>query len=480
MRMMQVIQRCRIIGDCPYFRLAAIAILFPIALANAADKPNVIVMIADDVGYGDVGAFMGGGVRGAATPNLDRMATEGMKLTSFYAQPTCTPTRASLVTGRLPIRAGFTFPLFPSLPMGLVPDEITIAELLEPAGYYSAALGKWHLGDQEAHLPHKQGFDEFWGFLYHADAYLYPTDRDWRTDTQVGRTMKFRGIVEGVKGQPSKDVEPIDAARLETLDRDIAQHAVDYIGARAKEDKPFFLYVGFSKAHYKNFPLPEFKGKSQSGDYGDALMELDHHSGAILDAVRNAGIAENTLVLWFSDNGPSYDTFPDCGYTPFRGAKGQTYEGGVRMPCIAWWPGTIQSGASADGIMTTMDIFSTAAALAGVETPKDRPIDGHDQTAFLKGAAPSATQSVYYYLGDRLMAIRNGKWKAHFYTADNWPDGPIEEYSVPQLYDLMTDPRESRNLVYLKTWEVVQANLLLRQHQAELKRFPNRVLLPPL
>jgi len=443
-------------------------------------KPNIIIMIADDVGYGDVGAFMGGGVRGAPTPNLDRMAAEGLKLTSFYAQPTCTPTRASLVTGRLPIRAGFTFPLFPSLPMGLVPDELTIAELLEPAGYHSAAMGKWHLGDQEQHLPHKQGFDEFWGFLYHADAYLYPADRDWRPDSQVGKLMKFRGIVEGKKGEMSKDVEPLDAARMETLDRDLTTHAVDYINTHAKDGAPFLLYVGFSKAHYKNFPLPEFQGKSESGVFGDALMELDHHSGLILDAVRKAGIAENTLVFWFSDNGPSYDTFPDCGYTPFRGAKGQTYEGGVRVPGIAWWPGQIKPGTSADGIMTTMDIFATAAKLGGVEVPKDRPIDGHDQTTFLKGEAKSATDTVYYYLGDRLMAIRNGKWKAHFVTADNWPDGPMQEHSVPQLYDLMTDPREARNLVYIKTWEVVQANLLMRNHLMEMKKYPNRVLQPPI
>lgn len=460
--------------------LGLLAAFISSVTAQAADKPNIIIVIGDDVGYGDIGAFSGGGVRGAPTPNLDRMAAEGMKLTSFYAQPTCTPTRASLVTGRLPIRAGFTFPLFPTMPMGLVPDEITIAELLEPAGYHSAALGKWHLGDQEVNLPHKQGFDEFWGFLYHADAYLYPTDRDWRVDTQVGRMMKFRGIVEGKKGEMSRDVEPIDAKRLETIDRDVTTRAVDYINARAKGDKPFLLYVGFSKAHYKNFPLPEFRGKSQSGDYGDALMELDYHSGVILDAVRKAGIAENTLVFWFSDNGPSYDTFPDCGYTPFRGAKGQTYEGGVRMPCIAWWPGKIRPGASSDGIMTTMDLFATAAKLGGVDVPKDRPIDGHDQTAFLKGEAKSATDTVYYYLGDRLMAIRNGKWKAHFVTAENWPDGAMEEHSVPQLYDLMTDPRESKNLVYIKTWEVVQANLLMRAHLAEIKRFPNRVLTPPL
>jgi len=466
------------------FCLAVLAILiaagFPSVVSAQDKKPNIIIMISDDVGYGDVASFMGGTVRGAPTPNLDRMAAEGMKLTSFYAQPTCTPTRASLVTGRLPIRAGFTYPLFPSLPMGLVPDEVTIAELLEPAGYYSAALGKWHLGDQEVNLPHKQGFDEFWGFLYHADAYLYPTDREWRTESQVGKLMKFRGIVEGKKGQMSKDLEPIDAARLETIDRDITQHAIEFINTQAKGEKPFLLYVGFAKAHYKNFPLPEFKGKSQSGDFGDALMELDAHTGDVLEAVRKAGIAENTLVFWFSDNGPSYDTFPDCGYTPFRGAKGQTYEGGVRMPCIAWWPGTIKPGTSSDGIMTTMDIFTTAAKLGGVDVPKDRPIDGHDQTAFLKGEAKSATDTVYYYLGERLMAIRNGKWKAHFMTADNWPDGPVEEYTVPKLYDLMMDPREEKNLVYLKTWEVVQANLLMRNHLTEMKKYPNRVLQPPI
>jgi arylsulfatase len=456
----------------------ALTLALACTAAFGADKPNVVIMISDDVGWGDLGSYMGGGVRGAPTPNLDRMAAEGLRLSSFYAQPFCTPTRASLITGRLPVRAGFAFPLFPGLPMGLVPDEITIAELLEPAGYHSAVIGKWHLGDLEVHLPHRQGFDEFWGFLYHCDAYLYPEDRDWRLDTLVGRTMRIRGIVEGKKGSMARDVEPIDAKRLETLDRDIATRAVDYIQTHAEDENPFFLLVGFAKAHYKNFVHPDFRGKSGSGDYGDALMELDYHSGMVLDAVRDAGIAEDTLVVWFSDNGPSYDTFPDCGYTPFRGGKGQTYEGGVRMPCLAWWPGKIQPGRTSDGIMTTMDLFTTVASLAGVDVPKDRPIDGHDQTAFLLGNGPSATDTVYYYVGDRLMAIRNGKWKAHFATIDSIPDGPVNEFATPKLYDLSVDPGETTNLVYTKTWEAVHANMLMRRHLAEMQRFPNRQLIP--
>jgi len=457
-----------------------VATLVILVAANAAAAPNVVIMIVDDVGYGDVGAFTGGTLRGAPTPNLDRMADEGTRFTSFYTQPTCTPTRASLLTGRLPVRAGFTFPLFPGMPMGLHPDEITIAELLVDANYRSAVIGKWHLGDQEVHLPHRQGFDDFWGFLYHCDAYLYPQDRDWRPASPAGQMMRIKGLVEAAKGGTHREVEPIDPERLATLDRDIANRSVDYIHDRAADEDPFFLLVGFAKAHYKNFIHPDFRGKSESGVFGDAMMELDHHAGMILDAVRDAGIAEDTLVLWFSDNGPSYATFPDSGYTPFRGAKGQTYEGGVRMPAIAWWPGTVPAGRSAEGIVTTMDIFSTLAAMAGVPVPTDRPIDGNDQTAYLRGEAPSATDTVYYYLGDRLMAIRNGKWKAHFATADNWPDGPTREFSVPQLFDLKTDPRESRNLVYLKTWEIVNANMMLRRHMMEMRQFPNRELLPAM
>lgn len=457
---------------------AALVITLLCGIAHAADKPNVIAIIVDDVGYGDVGAFTGGSLRGAPTPNLDRMAAEGTRLTSFYAQPFCTPTRASFVTGRLPIRAGFTLPLFPGLPMGLHPQEITIAELLQEANYDSAVIGKWHLGDLDIHLPHRQGFDEFWGFLYHCDAYLYPTDRDWRPDSQIGRMMRIKGVVEAQKGSAHREVEPIDAERLKTLDRDIATRASDYIRDHADADDPFFLLVGFAKAHYKNFVHPDFAGKSESGDFGDAMMELDYHTGMVLDAVRESGIDDNTLVVWFSDNGPSYDTFPDSGYTPFRGGKGETYEGGVRMPCIAWWPGTVPAGRSADGIVTTMDLYSTIAALAEVEVPTDRPIDGHDQTAYLKGGDTSATDTVYYYLAERLMAIRHGKWKAHFATVDGAPQAPIQEYSVPQLYDLKTDPQESHNMVYFKTWEAVQANVLMRQHLAEMQRFPNRQIIP--
>lgn len=446
----------------------------------AADRPNIIVMMVDDVGYGDIGAFIGGGIRGASTPNLNRMAKEGTRFTSFYTQPTCTPTRASLMTGRLPMRAGFAFPLFPGMPMGLHPQEITIAEVLGEVGYRSAVIGKWHLGDLEPHLPHRQGFDEFWGFLYHCDAYLYPTDRDWEPDSSIAKRMNIKGVMEGSKDTPAKEVEKIDAKRLETLDRDIATRSVDYIKEHASDEEPFFLFVGFAKAHFANFPHPDFLGKSESGVYGDALMELDHHSGMVLDAVRHAGIAENTLVIWTSDNGPSYDTFPDSGYTPFRGQKGETFEGGVRMPCIAWWPGTVPADRSTEGIMTTMDLFDTFAALGKGTVPTDRPMDGNDQSAFIKGSETSATNTVFYYLGDQLTAIRSGKWKSHFATVENWPDGPLHTYSAPQLYDLKTDPRETTNLVYKKTWAVVEANMLMREHLGEIKQFPNRVLLPPM
>lgn len=448
--------------------------------ARAADRPNIIVMLADDVGYGDVGAFIGGGLRGAPTPRLDQMAREGMIFTSFYAQPTCTPTRASLMTGRLPVRAGFGFPLFPGMPMGLHPQEVTIGEVLSEVGYQSAVIGKWHLGDLEFHLPHKQGFDEFWGFLYHCDAYLYPEHREWDPDSIVGRQMKIKGIMEGVKGSVAKEVEKIDAKRLETLDRDIATRSVDYIKAHANDEEPFFLFTGFAKAHYKNFAHPDFQGKSGSGVFGDAMMELDHHAGMILDAVDEAGIAENTLIVWFSDNGPSYDTYPDCGYSPFRGAKGETWEGGMRMPLIARWAGTVPAGESREGIMTTMDLFSTFAALGGGTVPADRPIDGNDQTAFITGEGESATNTVFYYDRDRLMAIRNGRWKAHFSTISNWPDGPIETYSAPQLYDILVDPLEKKNLVYKNSYAAVEANMIMRSHLAEMKKYPNRQLLPPL
>ena len=458
---------------------SAVSVLF-LCLASVsthAQPPNVVIIMADDVGWGDLGSYGGGEMRGAPTPHLDRMAAEGTRFTSFYAQPTCTPTRASLMTGRLPIRAGFTLPLFPGIPGGLHPDEVTIAELLEPAGYHSAVMGKWHLGEMDVNLPHTQGFDEFWGFLFHCDAYIYEADRDWPEGTPFAERWNIKGIVEAKKGGRSNEVEKIDAERLRTLDRDIAERSAAYIAERADDDAPFFLFTGFARAHYKNFPHPDFVGKSESGDYGDALMELDDNTGIVLDAIRDAGIAEKTLVLWMSDNGPSLDTFPDSGYTPFRGAKGEAYEGGVRMPCIAWWPGTVPAGRSTDGIMTTMDVFSTVAALAGVDTPTDRPIDGNDQSAFIKGEAPSATNVVYYYVQQHLMAIRNGKWKSHFRTVEHWPDGPLHEYTAPQLYDLKTDPKESKNLVYLKTWEALQASILMRQHLAEMARHPNRAMI---
>ncbi len=461
--------------------LSLIFVLFlsyaPIALATTnaeKSKPNIIIIMTDDIGYGDLGCYGGGETRGIPTPNLDRMAREGLRLTSFYTQPSCTPTRAALITGRLPIRSGLLYPHMPNTKSGLHKDEVTLAEVLSNNGYNTVMHGKWHLGDAEYALPHKQGFDYFYGFLYHCDAYIYESYYDYN-----GILGNIRGVVEGYKGKPSKDIKKIDAKELENLDLELKDKTIKYIRDHANEDKPFFIYHGMARAHYKSFPHPDYKGKSEIGEYGDVVMEVDDIVGEILKTLKDEGIAEKTMVVFTSDNGPHVERWPDCGYTPFRGSKGTTWEGGVRQPCLIWWPGIIEAGRISDELVSVMDFYTTAIAIAGGEVPavdesgKPYKIDGNDQTKFLKGDGPSATKFIHYYAREHLMAIRHDKWKVHFKTAEKW-ESAVNELNLPIMVDLKSDPREQMGLITKKGYGSIPIGMEMRRHLAEFRKYPNR------
>ena len=385
----------------------------PPSARDALDRPNFVLIFIDDMGYGDIGAF--GSTRNR-TPHLDAMAAEGMKLTSFYAHPVCTPSRAALITGAYPIRnglqTGFWHPvLMPADPQGIHPDEITVAEVLKGRGYATGIVGKWHLGDQPEFLPNNHGFDYHFGLPYSNDMSPFmPLNPRNHPPLPLLRN-----------GEVIREV-PEDQSFLTAAYTDEALAFIDRHHAG-----PFFLYIPHSMVHVPLWAGEDFKGSSNNGVLGDCIEELDWGVGEIRDRLEHYGIANNTLVFFTSDNGPARGS---AG--PLRGRKGTTFEGGLRVPTVAYWPGTIPPGTAYDDIATTMDVLPTFAALAGAEAPMDR-IDGHDISSILRGqvGTPSPYDAFYYYRGYELRAVRSGEWKLH-------TDGT--------LYNLESDIGESRDL----------------------------------
>lgn len=385
--------------------VALITVLLTARLFSAdAAKPNFIVINVDDLGYADIGPF---GSKLNRTPNLDRMAAEGRKLTSYYAAPVCSPSRAALMTGCYAKRAlPIPHVLFPAGKNGLHPDEITVAEVLKTAGYATACIGKWHLGDQPEFLPTKQGFDVYFGLPYSND--MGPAADGVKSD--LGKQAKAN---EKGKGQPPlpllrqdtvlQRVLPDDQQKLVEL---YTHEAVSFL--KANKEKPFFLYLPHNSVHFPIYPGKAFAGKSLHGHYSDWVEETDWSVGKILDAVRELGLAEKTLILFTSDNGGT----PRGINTPLRGHKGSTLEGGMRTCTIAWWPGKISAGTSTDAITAMFDILPTFARLAGAALPAGRKLDGVDIWPVLSGAAGAkGHDAFYYYRGLKLEAVRQGAWK---------------------------------------------------------------------
>ena len=437
----------------------------PLAWAAQGAHPNIVVIMTDDVGWGDLGAYGGGVMRGAPTPNLDRLAAEGMRFLNYEGQASCTAGRASFITGRLPIRTSLSSVLVPGDPNGLTKQTPTVAEFLKKAGYTTVQLGKWHLGDKPQNYPTANGFDEMYDELaYYAGVYAYE-DRDlhpnWPANDAAFQKAWDRvnvSMLEQRAGQPVKVVKPkFTYDDLATADDNMRATAVDWIKAHAKDDHPFFMYLSFLKVHNPNNPSPRWKGKSPGGgNYLDSLMEMDDNSGQIVQAIRDLGIAENTLVIWTTDNGAWVDAWPDAGYTPFRGEKGTPFEGGFRVPAIAWWPGHIKPGTVNTDMFSHMDWWPTFAALIGEQPPpyewKDndgKPIifDGIDLSASLLGKGPGKRASFIYFSGQTFGGVRVNNFKALYTAQDTWL-GPPRPLKAPAIYDLQWDPREQFDIAF--------------------------------
>jgi uncharacterized sulfatase len=410
-------------------------------------RPNLIVIFADDLGYGDLSGFGAPAIR---TPRLDAMAAEGQKWTSFYVQPVCSPSRAALLTGRLPVRNGMYGTPSGTAPKvfrdnaarGLPLEELTVAELLKGAGYATGMIGKWHLGQLPEFLPMRQGFDTWFGLPYSHDMRMtVPRDKGLQTAAYYDPRPEYWDVPLLRNGETIE--RPVDHR---TLTRRYTEEALRFIDSN--KGRAFFLYLAHSLPHIPLARSEAFAGRSAGGMYGDVVEELDWSVGRVLDAVRAAGIERRTLIVFTSDNGP-WLPFGDHGGSagPLREGKGTTWEGGVRTPAIFWWPGTIAPGVVTD-LGSGLDLLPTAAALAGAELPRDRVLDGVDLGPALRGTGPSPRQVLYYYWDSELRAIRKGRYKAHFVTSGAYGDGePRTEHPTPLLFDVATDPGERRDVV---------------------------------
>jgi arylsulfatase A-like enzyme len=467
------------------------------AQVPASKPPSILVIMADDVGWMNVSCY-GGDIMGARTPNIDRLAADGLRLTAFYAQPSCTAGRAAFITGQLPVRTGLTTVGTPGSPAGLQKEDVTLAEILKTKGYSTAQFGKNHLGDLEDHLPHRHGFDEFWGNLYHLNAAEDLEDPDRPSSPEFRKKFDPRGIISGTAGGPTKDEGPLTVKRMETFDDEIVGKSLDFLDRRAKDKKPFFLWHCSSRLHVFLHLKEESRGKSRGGredTYGDALAEHDGHVGQLLKKLDETGLAENTIVVWTTDNGAYQYMWPGGGTSPFRGDKGTTWEGGVRVPAIVRWPGAPRGRVSGE-IVDMMDLFPTLAAAAGepdvVQKLKNGAefggknyklhLDGYDQTALMSGKSEkSARNFVFYYDETVLTAIRYDQFKITFSAKFNgkW-DGVLENLGRPQITNLLMDPFErqwgdlSRQYAERKAWTLTPIVGIAEQHLMTFQEFPIR------
>ncbi|WP_442483080.1 arylsulfatase [Aeoliella sp. SH292] len=501
------------------FLTATVLSLLICTAVVAADKPNILFIVSDDTGYGDLGPYGGGVGRGMPTPNIDNLAAQGMTFFSFYAQPSCTPGRAAMQTGRIPNRSGMTTVAFQGEGGGLPAAEWTLASVLKRGGYKTYFTGKWHLGEADYALPNAQGYDEMEHcFLYHCNAYTYG-DPTWFPDMDPKLRAMFnkvtKGSMSGNAGQPAKEDWKVNGQYVNTpdkgvvgipfLDQYIEESGLKFLEQAAKDkETPFFININFMKVHQPNLPAPEFIHKSMSkSKYADSVVELDTRIGNVLNKLHELGLDRNTLVFYTTDNGAWQDVYPDAGYTPFRGTKGTVREGGNRVPAIAMWPGKIAPGVKNHDIVGGLDLMATFAKVAGVELPtedregKPMMFDSHDMTALLTGTGKCDRTEWFYFTENELTpgAARVGNYKAVFNLRgdDGQATGALavdtnlgwkgaEKYvaTVPQVFDLWQDPQERYDIFMNnyteRTWTMVTISASIEDLMKTYIKYPPRKL----
>jgi arylsulfatase A-like enzyme len=450
------------------------------AAAQQPKKPNIVFMLMDNLGYGELGVYGGGILRGAPTPRIDTLASEGMRLLNFNVEAQCTPSRSALMTGRFSIRSGTYEVPYGGVPDGLTQWEVTIAELLSAQGYATGMWGKWHLGSAEERLPTHQGFDEWYGIPRTYDEALWPSLNEakgmWPSiGNKQGWDAKIvhpEHIYEARKGEKPRQIAELNLDNRRTMEAEITNRTVDFIKRNASASKPFYAYVSFSLMHMPTLPNPEFAGKTGNGDWADCLAEMDYRTGQILDAIKQAGIEDNTLVVFASENGPEATNPWQGDSGPWRGTYFTAMEASLRAPFIIRWPGKVPAGRVNNEIVHIVDMYTTLAHVGGAEVPKDRAIDGVDQMDFFLGKQETSNREGFpAYVADRLTAIKWRNWKMHLIKQDSMYDVP-QKLPLPRVINLLTDLKEERDVISTSTWVAEPMIKIVGAFEASLKKYP--------
>ncbi|MCU0529287.1 MAG: arylsulfatase [Cyanobium sp. Prado107] len=470
-----------------------------------AKQPNILVLWGDDVGWWNI-SYNSRGQMGYRTPNIDRVGNEGVAFTDYYGQQSCTAGRAAFITGQNPIRTGLTKVGMPGAPNGLQPEDPTIAELLKPLGYATGQFGKNHLGDLDEHLPTMHGFDEFFGNLYHLNAEEEPEDPDYPKDPAFKAKFGPRGVLhskaDGKGGQTVTDTGPLTKKRMETIDDEVTERALRFIDDTHKAGTPFFLWYNTTAMHFRTHCAEKHKGKSGGqGDYNDVMVAHDENIGLMLDKLDELGIADDTIVMYSTDNGVHYNTWPDAGITPFRSEKNTNWEGGWRVPCFVRWPGQFKAGSVLNGIVTHQDWLATFLAAAGEPDIKEKLLQGHragektftvhidgfNMLPYLKGEVKESPRTSFFYISDDgdILAIRMQDWKAVLMEQrakelSCWME-PFVKLRIPKIFHLRRDPFEQadENSNTYNDWLISHAYIMYMMQAVVAGQIDNFVKFPP-
>ncbi len=470
-----------------------------------SDKPNILILWGDDIGWWNI-SYNSRGQMGYRTPNIDRIANEGAAFTDYYGQQSCTAGRAAFLTGQNPIRTGLTKVGMPGASVGLHAEDPTIAELLKPLGYTTGQFGKNHLGDRDEYLPTAHGFDEFFGNLYHLNAEEEPEDEDYPKDPAFKQHFGPRGVLhawaDGKGGQKIEDTGPLTKKRMETIDEEVTEHALAFIDKVHKEGQPFFLWYNTTAMHFRTHSAAKHKGKSNGqGEYNDVMVAHDENIGRMLAKLDELGIADNTIVMYSTDNGPHFNSWPDAGITPFRAEKNTNWEGGWRVPAFVRWPGKIKAGSVFNDVCSHQDWLPTLLAAAGDpdiskkllegHTAGDKTfkvhIDGYNLVPYLTGEAKESPRKFFFYISDDgdIMALRMGDWKmvlaeqrAHQLMC--WFE-PLVKLRAPKMFNLRRDPfeRADENSNTYWDWVISHAYMLYEMQAIVAQQIKAFMQFPP-
>ena len=430
--------------------------------------PNIVLIVADNLGWGELGCYGGGALRGAPTPRIDQLAREGLLLQNFNVESDCVPTRSALMTGRHPIRTGCLQSVPPGMPQGLTRREITLAQLLSSRGYATAHYGKWHLGDGKGRYPSDRGFDEWYGIPRTTDESQFTSTTGF--DPSV---VDLPYIMEGRCGEPSRQVKVYDLESRRAIDEELVARSCDFMRRHSEAGRPFFLYLPMVHLHFPTLPHRDFAGRTGNGDFADSMAEMDHRVGQVIDEVERLGLADDTLFIFCSDNGPEFRAPYRGTAGPWRGTYHTAMEGSLRVPFIARWPGRIEPGRVSNEIVHVTDVFATLAKVAGAEIPADRPIDGVDQLPFLRGEqTKSAREGFPFFIKNELRALKWRDWKLHFYWEPEVNEGKGKLES-PYLFNIIRDPKEETDVLVFNTWVMGPMLRMLKAFNDSCLQFPN-------